>query len=132
MYIHCMTLLDVYTLYDIAGLCKCYCHLYSYSAVGHLQIVQHPQPQVIPQGAPVTLTCRATFTPTNNSNHLQQQEEEVTYVWYMNGLSLLENMKSDYHIPCMTEEDEGMYSCEVSSLTQSIMSNIATLSLDKT
>ena len=55
----------------------------------------------------------------------------MTYVWYMNGLSLPEDTTADYHISSMSEEDEGMYSCEVSYKSQSLMSDMATVSLEK-
>ena len=116
-------------------------HYYSdIAALDHLRIVQHPQSRVVPPAAPVTLTCRATLSsgsdPRGREVGQEEEEEEegegeLTYVWYMNGLSMLEDTRADYHIPSMTEEDEGMYSCEVSTLNQSIMSEMASLSLAK-
>jgi hypothetical protein len=89
---------------------------------GTLQITEHPQCQVVPHGSPVTLSCRASTSGSSSS-------EDITYVWYMNGLSLINDTTPDYHIASMTEEDEGMYSCEVSSSTHSLMSRMASISL---
>ena len=89
---------------------------------GTLQITEHPQSQVVSHGSPVTLSCRAT-TGTRSSS------DDISYVWYMNGLSLIEDTRPDYHIASMTEEDEGMYSCEVSTTSRSLMSQMASISL---
>jgi hypothetical protein len=94
-------------------------------AVGAIQITEQPQSQAVPLGTPVTLTCRASLSGSAVS------PEDLTFVWYMNGLSLLEHTSPEYRIASLTEEDEGMYSCEVSSLNQTVMSQMATVSVSK-
>ena len=89
---------------------------------GTLHITEHPQSQVVAHGSPVTLSCRATTGSSSSS-------DDVSYVWYMNGLSLIEDTRPDYHIASMMEEDEGMYSCEVSTSSRSLMSQMASVSL---
>ena len=93
-------------------------------AVGAIQILEQPRSQVAPLGSAVTLTCRASLSGSTST-------DELTYVWYMNGLSLLEHTTPEYHIAHLTEEDEGMYSCEVNYLSQSVMSQMATISVAK-
>ena len=70
-------------------------------------------------GSTATLSCKATGC------------DDISYIWYMNGLSLPEDTSPEYKIVSMTEEDEGMYSCEVSSSNYSLMSRMARVSLAK-
>ena len=90
-------------------------------ATASLQITEQPQSQAVAPGSAVTLHCRASG-PTS---------DDITYMWYINGLSLPQDTKPDFLIPTMTEEDEGMYSCEVSTGTSSLMFLMATISLIK-
>jgi hypothetical protein len=87
-------------------------------------ITEQPQSHVVPLGSPVTLTCKASLS--GGGSH-----DDLNYVWYLNGLSLLEHASPQYHIASCSEEDEGMYSCEVSTLNESVMSQMASVSVVK-
>ena len=81
-----------------------------------LCMTEHPQSQVVTLGSTATLSCKATGC------------DDISYVCYMSGLS---HTSPEYKIVCMTEEDEGIYSCEVSSSTHSLMPRMARVSLAK-
>ena len=89
------------------------------SAVEKLRITEHPRSQEVPLKSPATLSCRASGPGY------------LSYLWYLNGLSLPEDNTPDYHIESATEDDEGLYSCEVFCQASSLMSNMARLSLKK-
>ena len=91
---------------------------------GTITITEQPQSHVVPLGSPVTLTCMASLS--GGGSH-----DDLNYVWYLNGLSLLEHASPQYHIASCSEEDEGMYSCEVSTLNESVMSQMASVSVVK-
>lgn len=91
---------------------------------GSVTITEHPKSHVAPLGSSITLTCKAS--PSGGGS-----QEDLNYVWYMNGLSLLEHTTPEYHIASLTEEDEGMYSCEVSTVNQSVMSQMASVFIAK-
>jgi len=89
------------------------------AAVEKLRITEHPRSQEVPLESPATLSCRASGPGY------------LSYLWYLNGLSLPEDNTPDYHIESATEDDEGLYSCEVFCQASSLMSNMARLSLKK-
>ena len=99
------------------------CHISLSANTGTIIITEQPKSQVASFGSSVSLTCKATLSDGSPNDH--------NYMWYLNGLSLLEYTAPEYHIASFTEEDEGMYSCEVSKLNQSVMSQIASLSVAK-
>ncbi len=76
------------------------------------KIVKQPQPQVVDAGDPLTLTCQASTTV------------DLTYLWYFNGLSLKGETRPEYSINCFTDEDEGMYQCEVANSHGRVMSDM--------
>lgn len=80
------------------------------------RILEHPQSQDVEPGDPLTLTCRAEH---------KGQPAELCYLWYFNGLSMKDEERPQYYINCFTDEDEGMYACEVSNLNGSMTSNVA-------
>ena len=56
---------------------------------------------------------------------MESQGEQLTYLWYFNGLSLQQEVRSEYFINCFTDEDEGMYFCKVSNYWGEVDSNMA-------
>ena len=77
------------------------------------QIVEHPKSQTVEPGSPLTLTCRAVGPG------------ELSYVWYFNGLSLKDETRPEYFINCFTDEDEGLYLCEVTNSYGSVKSEMS-------
>ena len=96
------------------------CHISLSANAGTIIITEQPKSQVASFGSSLSLTCKATISD-GSSNDLN----------YLNGLSLLEHTAPEYRIASFTEENEGMYSCEVSTLNQSVMSQMASLSVAK-
>ena len=82
-----------------------------------LHITEQPASQEVVLGSSLTLSCQASGPA------------DVSYLWFLNGLSLPDATSSNYHIASMTEDDEGMYCCEVSSQSCSLMSQMAQISL---
>lgn len=64
-------------------------------------------------GSALTLTCAA------------EGAGELGYLWYFNGLSLKDETRPQYSINCFTDEDEGMYACQVMNTYGKVMSNMA-------
>ena len=99
------------------------CHISLSANMGTIIITEQPKSQVDSFGSSVSLTCKATLSDGSPN--------DLNYMWYLNRLSLLEHTTPEYRIASFTEEDEGMYSCEVSTLNQSVMSQMASLSVAK-
>ena len=99
------------------------CHISFSANPGAIIITEQPKSQVAPLKSSVSLTCKATLSDGSPN--------DLNYMWYLNGLSLLEHTTPEYRIASFTEDDEGMYSCEVSTLNQSVMSQMASLSVAK-
>ena len=76
-------------------------------------ITEHPRSQVVEAGEPLTLRCNASGTG------------ELSYLWYFNGLSLKGETRPEYIIHCFTDEDEGLYACQVSNSYGGTMSHMA-------
>jgi len=76
-------------------------------------VVKHPESQMIEPGSALTLTCAGVGAG------------ELSYLWYFNGLSLKDETGPEYSINCFTDEDEGMYACQVTNMYGHVMSNMA-------
>ena len=99
------------------------CNISLSANAGTIIITEQPKSQVASFGSSVSLTCKATISDGSPN--------DLNYMWYLNELSVLEHTTPEYRIASFTEEDEGMYSCEVSTLNQSGMSQMASLSVAK-
>lgn len=77
------------------------------------KIIKHPESQMVYPGSALTLTCAA------------EGAGELGYLWYFNGLSLKDETRPQYSINCFTDEDEGMYACQVMNTYGKVMSKMA-------
>lgn len=76
-------------------------------------IVEHPASHDVEPGDPMTLRCVAVGPG------------KVSHQWYFNGRSLRGETAQQYSINSLTDEDEGLYSCEVYNEGGSVMSHLA-------
>lgn len=80
-------------------------------------ILEHPSSHDVEPGDPMTLRCVASGAG------------KLSHQWYFNGRSLRNETSSQYGINSFTDEDEGLYSCEVSNEGGSVMSHLAHVAL---
>ena len=76
-------------------------------------IVEQPVSHDVEPGDPMTLKCLASGPGT------------ISYQWFFNGRSLRDEASPQYSINSFTDEDEGLYSCEVSNGSGRVMSHLA-------
>ena len=94
---------------------RCYVnfYIYIYFSTEIPRIVQHPESQMVHPGSALTLTCAA------------EGAGQLDYLWYFNGLSLKDETRPRYSINCFTDEDEGMYACQVMNAYGKVVSKMA-------
>ena len=84
-----------------------------------LRVITHPQSQELQPGDPLTITCTA------------DGPAPLSYLWLFNGLPLIKETEPTYRINCFTDEDEGMYGCQVTASDGStVLSDFAEIKMN--